>query len=343
MLGDHGAQRVAVLARPSSAAVAGGRRPAAPEVCRVAGPRRAVTPVMDDISIPFSTLRSRGGQRGRGSRPLGHRRGRPGPDRSDLDQGSPGRRGRDARAMSLRVTARSRAIASLHRRQRRAAAVEEVVLPADLAERDAQHRRPGRRQPLLGRVCWERRSPPRRRRAPRPARSAPSGRSCCWRSAAAVAPVERRRDHVLGQRRQPAGSRSTPASSGRGPRRRPPAACPGRPARRPPRRRHGRRAPAASAFSISPISIRKPRILTWVSRRPRNSSLPVGPPAAVVAAPVEPLARRGGGRRMNASRVRSGIVDVPAADADAGERRSRRGRRAAPATGARRRRRRARC
>ena len=48
---------------------------------------------------------------------------------------------------------------------------------------------------------------------------------------------------------------------------------------RPLRHDHGGVADAghrSSALSISPISIRKPRILTWLSRRPRNSSLPSG-------------------------------------------------------------------
>ena len=44
-----------------------------------------------------------------------------------------------------------------------------------------------------------------------------------------------------------------------------------RAARPPPRARPGRR---VSAASISPSSMRKPRILTWWSARPRNSSVP---------------------------------------------------------------------
>ena len=48
----------------------------------------------------------------------------------------------------------------------------------------------------------------------------------------------------------------------------------------------------ASAASISPSSMRKPRILTWWSSRPRNSSVAVGPPARQVAGAVEPRPRR---------------------------------------------------
>ena len=65
---------------------------------------------------------------------------------------------------------------------------------------------------------------------------------------------------------------------------------------------------AASAASISPSSMRKPRTLTWWSSRPRNSSVPVRPPAHQVAGAVEP--RRpapppnGSGRKRSA--VRSG-------------------------------------
>ena len=72
----------------------------------------------------------------------------------------------------------------LHCRQRRATPVEEMVLPADLVLRDAEHLRPGGRQPLLGRRTRRVVARPRRRRALRPAPSAPSCRSCCWPSAA---------------------------------------------------------------------------------------------------------------------------------------------------------------
>ena len=63
----------------------------------------------------------------------------------------------------------------------------------------------------------------------------------------------------------------------------------------------------SSAFSTSPVSIRKPLIFTWVSRRPRNSSLPSGRQR-----PRSPLrykrwpSRCGSG--MKAPRVRSGSL-----------------------------------
>ena len=91
----------------------------------------------------------------------------------------------------------------------------------------------------------------------------------------------RKRAQLLGGRRAP------PASA----RRRRPAA--GRRARprgrpRPPRARRGAR---RSAASTSPSSTRKPRILTWWSRRPRNSRLPSARGAGQVAGPVQPRAR----------------------------------------------------
>ncbi len=49
----------------------------------------------------------------------------------------------------------------------------------------------------------------------------------------------------------------------------------------------------ASAASISPSSMRKPRSLTWWSMRPRNSSVPSAQPARQVAGAVEPRAGRG--------------------------------------------------
>ncbi len=148
----------------------------------------------------------------------------------------------------------------------------------------------------------------RRRRARRRARSAPSCRSCRWRSAAAP----RRQWNAAGtmyagQRRAQPLPQDVGVERPSDRSRRPPGACSG-PARSAtttaPSRTPGTR---SRAFSISPISIRKPRILTWVSRRPRNSSLPSGQPAAVVAAPVEPLARavRVG---QEGRRVRSGSL-----------------------------------
>ena len=110
------------------------------------------------------------------------------------------------------------------------------------------------------------------RRAP----SAPSGRSCCWRSAAGSPASGRPTGPCTRAATRPAGpaGRRPRAAAGRS--RRPPGACcwSARSATTTaPSRTPGTR---SRVFSISPISIRKPRILTWVSRRPRNSSLPSG-------------------------------------------------------------------
>ena len=91
----------------------------------------------------------------------------------------------------------------LHRRQRRAAPVEEVVVAADLVLGDAEHLRPGGGEPLLGR---------RERAASHVLPSATSSSAASAISAfrsilplavsgSASTPVERRRDHVAGQRR----------------------------------------------------------------------------------------------------------------------------------------------
>ena len=88
----------------------------------------------------------------------------------------------------------------LHRRQRGAAPVEEVVPPADLVLRDAEHLRPCGRQPLLGRrarrgvVLLDDVELAGERRQRLPVDLAVGGQRQTF------PPVEGRRDHVLGQR-----------------------------------------------------------------------------------------------------------------------------------------------
>ena len=183
------------------------------------------------------------------------------------------------RVMSLRDTARSRAIASLHRRAARcrrgrrsdrAGRSGPAAMPSTFAHAAASRCSVG----VAGGVDV----PPRRHRARRRARSAPSCRSCRWRSAAARSRQWNADGTMYSRQRltQPIAEQRRASSGLRRRSRRPPAACCGRPARR--RRRRASRTPGtrSSAFSISPISIRKPRILTWLSRRPRNSSFPSG-------------------------------------------------------------------
>ena len=76
-------------------------------------------------------------------------------------------------------------------------------------------------------------------------------------------------------------------------------------------RQHHRLAHAADArssrASISPSSMRKPRIFTWKSLRPRNSIVPSGTPAPQVARPVQPRpGSRANGSGTNRSAVSSG-------------------------------------
>ena len=69
-----------------------------------------------------------------------------------------------------------------------------------------------------------------------------------------------------------------------------------------------RRGGPRSTFSISPSSMRWPCTFTWWSRRPRNSSSPVGAPAHQVARPVEAAAGLAGrtGRGRSARRSEPG-------------------------------------
>ncbi len=88
----------------------------------------------------------------------------------------------------------------------------------------------------------------------------------------------------------------------------------------------------ASTASISPSSMRKPRILTWWSRRPRNSMRAVGPIPHEVAGPVQPRAPRQPG---TVGHEALGRQLRPVADSRARRRRrrctARRARRSAPA------------
>ena len=165
----------------------------------------------------------------------------------------------------------------LHRRQRRAAPVEEVVAPADLV-RAGRRAPPPRRPPAAARsACCGAVILPVDAELRRPARSAPSGRSCCSRSAAGVSRQWNAAGTMYsGSDAASRSRRSLGARAAAGRSRRPPVLAAVRAARRRPPRRRGRPGTRSRVFSISPISIRKPRILTWVSRRPRNSSLPSG-------------------------------------------------------------------
>ena len=188
----------------------------------------------------------------------------------------PGRRGPDAAVTSLRDTARSRVSASL-------------TADSDVPPRSKKwSRRPicscgmpstfgqGGRQPPFGRG---------RGRVVAVLDGAELGGQsrqgllvdlAVGRQRQMLPPVKRRRHHVLRQRLSqpvPARHRCRVAA---GWSRRPPDACSDRPAPQPPPHRHEPPAPATSVFSISPSSIRKPRIFSCESRRPKNSNLPSG-------------------------------------------------------------------
>ena len=152
-----------------------------------------------------------------------------------------------------------------------------------------QHLGPDPRQHLLRRRPRRHVALRRRPRAPAPA--APCGPACRWRSAAAR-PGRRTRHGTMYSgrlRRRCVAQRLRPP---RRPPRTPPAA--GRPARPRARRRRSRAPPGAGAAraSISPSSMRKPRIFTCSSRRPRYSSVAVRQPPHPVARAVQPRARR---------------------------------------------------
>ena len=170
-----------------------------------------------------------------------------------------------------------------------AAEVEEVVV--DAHRLDAEHLAPRSRSSMLLRgVGAPRSSRPARRRSASGSGSA-CGRPC--RSASAEGRPERTNaagHHVLGQLlcRKPRSSSATRRSLAVRDRRKRPGAC------RPPALRASTTASrtrgcCASAASISPSSMRKPRILTWWSRRPRNSSSPSGTVARQVAGAVQAL------------------------------------------------------
>ena len=107
---------------------------------------------------------------------------------------------------------------------------------------------------------------------------------------------ERRRHHVLRQhssRMTGPHARRHPASSGalgRGPHRRPDACHRAGPHARPPPPGPPAHAPDSTA-STSPGSIRKPRIFTWSSARPRYSSSPSARPPRQIPGAVHPLTR----------------------------------------------------
>ena len=160
--------------------------------------------------------------------------------------------------------------------QRVAAQLEEVVVDADLRRNRSTSAQMPRASPptgvrggYVGRCAWSSRLPP--------APAAPCGPPCRWASAAA------RPARTNAEGTMYSGRRCSQERAQRVRRRRvrlghdvgdePLVArrCPRAPRPRPRARRGAR----ASAASISPSSMRKPRILTWWSRRPRNSSVAV--------------------------------------------------------------------
>ena len=180
-------------------------------------------------------------------------------------------------------------------------------------------------RPRGRRACSPTRRPARTwARAPN---AAPSGAGSARRSSlplgvsgSAAQPHVGRGHHVLGQlRRRPvAQPRRRPA-----PRpadaRRPPAAGRRRRPRAPARPPRAPRDARAAAASISPSSMRKPRILTWWSLRPRNSSVAVRQASAQVAGAVHAArpARR-------TDRARSARRSAPAGSGSRGPRPRRR-------------------
>ena len=162
----------------------------------------------------------------------------------------------------------------LHRRQRRTAPLEEVVAPSDLVVRHAEHLRPCGRQPPLGRRLWRgilrgRGELAGQTRQRRPVDLAVRGQR------QGLAPVQGRGDHVLRQRlgqpvpQEPVAERPrTGVEADQLRARSAPSATIAAPSRTPGTR--------SRAFSTSPISIRNPRILTWLSWRPRKSRVPSG-------------------------------------------------------------------
>ena len=183
----------------------------------------------------------------------------------------------------------------LHQQQRVAAELEEVVVRCRRGRRRAPRAR-SRRSPLESLAAAPRRAP--RLRPSRVGRGQRArGRPCRSGSAAARRAARSRGAPCrLGQPRRAARAASRPAvgarrgSGSRDVGHEPRVAgvrprAPRRPPRAPP-------ACAASAASISPSSMRKPRIFTWWSMRPRYSISPSGSWRAQVAGAVEPRARR---------------------------------------------------
>ena len=122
------------------------------------------------------------------------------------------------------------------------------------------------RAPPFGRRARRDASPRRRSRRPHRARAAPCGRPCRWRQRQRVERDEVRGHHVVGQasaRGARAARSAAPACRRARRRSRPAARRPAGPRARPPP--PGDRRVRASAASISPSSMRKPRTLTWKS------------------------------------------------------------------------------
>ena len=178
----------------------------------------------------------------------------------------------------------------LDAQQRVAAQLEEVVRHADSL--DAQHARPDLGQRALGRATAARRAraiAPHDRAADPAAHDGPPSRC----STAAAPPARRTRRAPCAPAASRAGTHAASTRQASLPRRpdtRPVAARRPRPCARPRRSRAPMHA-ASSAVSISPSSIRKPRIFTWKSSRPRYSTVAVGEPARQVARAIHPGVR----------------------------------------------------
>ena len=182
----------------------------------------------------------------------------------------------------------------LDRQDRVAAQLEEVVV-------DAHPRRRRARSAQIPADARLRVAAPRRRVRPRPARSARGGAGSALRSTLPFCGErqrrqadEGRRDHVLGQRLR-SGLRSSPVEQ----RPLPPSAdhvgdqalVARRVLARDDHAPRARRGAAPAPASISPSSMRKPRIFTWWSIRPRYSRSPSARRRARSPRAVEPRAR----------------------------------------------------
>ena len=263
---------------------------------------------LDPVQEPQSPLRERQQNLGR-ARDRAQGRARRFTFGETADQRLDGRGFEQAANRKLDIEAGADAADQPRRQQRMAAEREEVVIDADPFEPQHVGKQPAQRS--LRAACAGRAAS---RRVPRvPAR--PAGRACRWSSEAAR-PAPRRPTAPCSPAGPAPDVRATPtdrAADRDRRRRRLRAACrPARPRARSPRpaiRRHG----ATSTASISPGSIRNPRIFTWSSARPRRSSSPsrrqrARSPVRYIRLPGEPK-----GSATNRSAVSPGRRTYPRA------------------------------